>query len=118
VFTRADGAEGLEWLRTSANRACLVLLDLRMPVMDGGAFLTEVRATPALRDLRVCVLSADPTPAPSGADFMLQKPVTAAALLRVVERLCTRAQRNAAFDREKTPAQGRQLLATPAPASR
>jgi CheY-like chemotaxis protein len=89
VAAKADGAEGLEWLRTTVPRgACLVLLDLRMPVMDGGAFLTELRATPELKDLRVCVLSADPAPAPPGADYVLRKPVAASALLRVVERLC------------------------------
>jgi CheY-like chemotaxis protein len=90
VMTKPDGAEGLAWLQTTETPPCLMLLDLRMPVMDGTSLLNEVRATPALRDLVVCVLSADPAPPPVGADYVLQKPVTAASLMRIVRRLCCR----------------------------
>ena len=114
VITAVDGAQGLAWLRAAPSLdACVVLLDLRMPVMDGGAFLTEVRATPSLKDLRVCVLSADPAPAPAGADYVLQKPIAASTLLRVVERLC-RVQGGAPPDRESSPSR----IPAPAPASR
>jgi CheY-like chemotaxis protein len=97
VTAAADGAEGLAWLRSGdGSDACLVLLDLRMPVMDGAAFLKEMRALPGLEALRVCVLSADPAPTPPGADYVLQKPIGASSLLRIVDRLCSRAQAAAA----------------------
>jgi CheY-like chemotaxis protein len=86
VVAKADGAAALEWLRVGPL-PCLVLLDLRMPVMDGSVFLAELRATPALQALPVCVLSADPAPAPPGATYSLRKPVAATALLRVLQRL-------------------------------
>src|SRR4051812_13801829 len=35
VMAKADGAEGLAWLLEAAALPCLMLLDLRMPVMDG-----------------------------------------------------------------------------------
>src|SRR4051794_20685348 len=74
VTARADGAAGLDWLRRAADPPCLVLLDLCMPVMDGGALLKELRGSASLRHLRVCVLSADTSPALPGADHVLQKP--------------------------------------------
>jgi CheY-like chemotaxis protein len=102
AVAKANGAEGLAWLREAA-RPCLMLLDLRMPVMDGTSLLNEIRATPSLRGLAVCVLSADPAPAPAGADYVLQKPVTAASLMRTVQRLCCRVH---GADAGKTPPVG------------
>jgi CheY-like chemotaxis protein len=90
VVAKSDGAEGLDWLRATDTLPCLVLLDLRMPVMDGTSLLNEVRATPALHGLPVCVLSADPAPPPPGANHVVQKPVTGASLMRTVQRLCCR----------------------------
>jgi CheY-like chemotaxis protein len=90
AVSKADGAEALAWLREASPRPCLMLLDLRMPVMDGTSLLNEVRATPSLHGLPVCVLSADPAPPLGGADWVLQKPVTADSLMRIVQRLCCR----------------------------
>jgi CheY-like chemotaxis protein len=42
VHTAADGARALELLERLAP--CLILLDLRMPVMDGPAFARAYRA--------------------------------------------------------------------------
>ncbi|RMG59691.1 MAG: sigma-54-dependent Fis family transcriptional regulator [Deltaproteobacteria bacterium] len=44
VFTAGDGQEGLETLEREEVQVCLV--DLKMPVMDGMAFLKEVRRRP------------------------------------------------------------------------
>ncbi|MGH7328268.1 MAG: response regulator, partial [Polyangiaceae bacterium] len=51
--TAANGAEALEQL--IAERPCLVVLDLVMPVMDGVALLEKMRADPALSDVPVVV---------------------------------------------------------------
>ncbi len=53
----ANGEEALAWLGAHPLPA-LVLLDLMMPVMDGFAFLTRVRAEPAYGDLPIVVLTA------------------------------------------------------------
>ncbi|HEU4880581.1 MAG TPA: response regulator [Longimicrobium sp.] len=50
------GVEALAGLR--ATPADLVLLDISLPGMDGMEVLREIRADPALRDLRVIALTA------------------------------------------------------------
>ncbi|UHC14576.1 response regulator [Methylobacterium currus] len=57
-----NGAAGLA--RLDEGRPSLILLDLMMPVMDGFAFLTKLRARPDVADVPVVVLTAkDITPA-------------------------------------------------------
>jgi len=53
-----DGHQALRLLRAGTAPA-LILLDLRMPVMDGPAFRTEQLRDPRLRSIPVLVLSAD-----------------------------------------------------------
>lgn len=62
VFQASDGVEALEMLRGEAGRAplprpYLILLDLKMPRMNGIQFLDEIRADPELRDSVVFVLT-------------------------------------------------------------
>ena len=56
VREAADGAEALDQVRAEAPQ--LVLLDLTMPVMDGFAFLQELRRLPERSDIPVLVLTA------------------------------------------------------------
>ncbi|NNC18020.1 response regulator [Corallococcus exiguus] len=56
IVTAYNGDEGLQRLMTS--KPDLVLLDLMMPVMDGGELLRRIRAHPDLCDLPVVVMSA------------------------------------------------------------
>src|SRR5260221_7808142 len=51
-----DGVEALERLRTL--RPCILLLDLRMPRMDGWELLSVLRKEPDLGGIPVIVLSA------------------------------------------------------------
>lgn len=60
-----DGAEALDFLHNRGRftgRACarprLVLLDLKMPKVDGIEVLREIRATPALQTLPVVILTS------------------------------------------------------------
>lgn len=60
-----DGAEALDFLHHRgryAGRACakprLVLLDLKMPKVDGIEVLRDIRATPALQTLPVVILTS------------------------------------------------------------
>jgi CheY-like chemotaxis protein len=58
VATASDGAEGLSWLRDHPQEACMVLLDLMMPVMDGFEFLKLKDADPLLASVPVIVVTA------------------------------------------------------------
>jgi CheY-like chemotaxis protein len=55
-----EAPDGLQAIRLlSSSRYDLLILDLRMPVMDGPETLEIVRNTPAWRDLPVIVLSGE-----------------------------------------------------------
>lgn len=90
VRQAGDGRQALVALREA--RTDLVLLDLNMPVMDGEAFLREVRADTALRDTLVVVVSTEGSGArverlrALGAGFV-HKPFTPEALVGEVNRL-------------------------------
>ena len=53
----SNGQEALSWLERQADLPCLILLDLRMPVMDGWDFLRAMRALPRLAEIPVIVIS-------------------------------------------------------------
>ena len=85
----ANGAEALNYLR-SGGRASVILLDLRMPVMDGWAFRREQRGDPGLADIPIVVLSGMDTDTvhemePAAA---FHKPVSFPEVVTVVRKLC------------------------------
>jgi CheY-like chemotaxis protein len=82
----ADGREGLELLRTT--RPDLIILDMRMPVMDGSEFARRYRAEhsdPA--PIVVMTAAEDPRKRAEeiGAAAWLGKPVDLSELFRVVK---------------------------------
>ena len=58
VVPARNGREGL-WALDHPGSSTLVLLDLRMPGMDGGGFLEAIRARPDGGRYRVILMSAD-----------------------------------------------------------
>ena len=93
----ADGAEnGLLALRElrAGYDACLILLDLFMPVMDGWTFRFEQRRDPTLADIPVVVLTATVNPADEarrvGAIAGMQKPLDVPVLIELVAQYCPR----------------------------
>jgi CheY-like chemotaxis protein len=91
VQEAGDGQEALDRLREGPRPGC-ILLDLRMPRMDGRQFRSRQRQDPALAGVPVVVVSAEPELAAEaaslGAAGYLQKPVRAEALLAAVRRHC------------------------------
>jgi CheY-like chemotaxis protein len=87
----AIGAEnGVEGLRLATERTPqLILLDLRMPVMDGWQFLAERRARPALARIPVAVITAEESHRPRAPDVqaLLEKPADEDALRAVLDML-------------------------------
>lgn len=89
VATAYNGRDALELLRGGVSPS-LILLDLRMPVMDGIQFRNEQLGDPALRDIPVVVLSADRNAATQATSLGLTcitKPVELSQLLDAVDRL-------------------------------
>jgi CheY-like chemotaxis protein len=90
VATAGNGAEALELTRDLRPR--LVLLDMRMPVLDGWAYAREVRA----RDFtpRIVVMTAAQDARrwadEIGADGFIPKPFEADQLIEAVERVVGR----------------------------
>lgn len=54
-----NGEEGLAYLQNKANRGpCLILLDIKMPKMDGLEFLREIKKDEGLKQIPVVVLTS------------------------------------------------------------
>ena len=89
VLDAPHGAAALALVAVDAP--CLILLDMRMPVMDGRAFATAYRRLPQPHAAIVCMTAE----AEAGrqrelidADAALGKPFDLSDLLRVVEQYC------------------------------
>jgi CheY-like chemotaxis protein len=87
VYTAHDGGEGLRVLEHLGHRACLVLLDLMMPVMNGWQFLQELHRRRELEETPVVVVTAVDAD-PGGAVRVMRKPVDVDELLETVRRYC------------------------------
>lgn len=88
VTTARDGPAGLDAVRQ--NRPSAVLLDIRLPGMDGWAVLTALKQDPATRDIPVIVVSIvdeQQRGAALGAAAYLVKPVGRDALLDALARV-------------------------------
>jgi CheY-like chemotaxis protein len=88
VETARNGKEALEKLATTAPPR-LILLDLKMPVMDGWQFLAARAAQPPAERVPIVLLSGLPfiPNAPGVSDF-LTKPIDPSRLLACVRRFC------------------------------
>jgi len=95
VSSSSNGAEALSQLNLHSVLPDLILVDLRMPVMDGFDFLTSQRANPRLRDIPTVVMSADGdarstrllTQAPNHGKSpdVLMKPLSIKSILTAIE---------------------------------
>ena len=92
VLQAQDGYEGLRLARE--REVALVLLDLRVPGLDGWSVLKEIKSSPELAALPVIIFSASAGVAQlkralkMGAVDYLTKPVSAPSLGETVNRIC------------------------------
>jgi signal transduction histidine kinase/CheY-like chemotaxis protein len=90
MMQAADGAEGVEL--ASTMQPDLILMDIRMPVMDGLEATRRIRAIEALASLPIIAVSAGVAPEEqarslaAGANGFLTKPVDHEDLMRTIAR--------------------------------
>jgi CheY-like chemotaxis protein len=92
VVTAANGREALDQLEATSAPS-LILLDLKMPVMDGWKFHRELADNPELSNVPVVLLSGSSDvyeeASRMAADDFLLKPVPVRELLGTVEQYCS-----------------------------
>ena len=92
VVVARDGAEALDLLFGDGELPRLVLLDLRLPKVDGAEVLRRIRADERMKDLTVVVMVSRAGEQPPGAgrgDLRIDKSVDYDAFLQNVRRLKT-----------------------------
>lgn len=89
VAAFSNGAEALNYLAQTAP-PCLIIFDIRMPVMDGTQFRSAMLRDPRLADIPVVVVTAFEPPAAAnlGALRVFRKPVDVDALLNTLRENC------------------------------
>ena len=87
----SSGMSALEQLHEGL-RPCVVILDLRMPEMDGWSVWARMHAEPQLASIPVVMVSGDPDQLRRaealGLRNFLRKPVDAEKLVAIVARYC------------------------------
>jgi CheY-like chemotaxis protein len=85
----ANGREALDILHRD-DGACVILLDIMMPVMDGPTFRAEQLKDPSLSAIPVAVITAAGASAAASLNpgALLLKPLSMDSVLQVVDRFC------------------------------
>ena len=87
VDTAVNGSDALARLREGPTLPSMILLDLRMPVMDGRTFLAQRRLEPTLAAVPVAVITAESDlQGLSDVRVVLRKPLDASKLMATVQR--------------------------------
>jgi len=90
VVEADNGREALEQLKRGPYH--LVVVDLYMPIMDGGQLIEHIRGTPGLAGVPVLVVSSGGREGrvmamQSGADVYLDKPIKLKQMMETIETL-------------------------------
>lgn len=90
--TAANGREALDYLRKTASRPGLILLDLMMPEMTGWEFRRLQQEDPSISDIPVAIITGlpgvDDKAAAIGVVDVLYKPSRVETLTDLVSRFC------------------------------
>lgn len=89
IVTAENGKDALAKLGDGVPLPHLILLDLRMPVMNGWEFLEARRTNRTLRAVPVVALTCGPELAPAeDADAVVEKPMDLSDLTALVGKYC------------------------------
>ena len=92
VETAGNGRDALQYLQ-AGSRPCLIVLDLKMPIMTGQEFRVEQQRDAVLSTIPVAVISAHIVPGTKpevDADAFLPKPIDYDDFLETVANYCPR----------------------------
>jgi CheY-like chemotaxis protein len=94
VTCAANGRDALDLLH-SGTATDLIILDLRMPVMDGWEFRAVQKSNPAIAAIPIIAVSADGSAkaAAIDAEAYLRKPLSIEGLLGTIARILTASER-------------------------
>ncbi|HTY53830.1 MAG TPA: response regulator [Candidatus Binataceae bacterium] len=89
VVACSNGAEALDYLTHSAP-PCVIIMDIRMPVMDGAEFRAAMLRDARLTQIPVVVITAFEPPAAAklSALRVFRKPIDFDSLLGVIKKTC------------------------------
>ncbi len=59
IITAHDGVSALKFLEPGIDKIDMILLDIRMPIMDGKEMLGHIRENETLADIPVLIISVD-----------------------------------------------------------
>lgn len=93
VISASNGLDAITRLRAQPDTACLILLDLNMPIMTGWEFRNLQQQDPTLATIPVVIVSADRSMQQNSskldaADY-LSKPINLDRLITLVDRFCS-----------------------------
>jgi CheY-like chemotaxis protein len=91
AMAATNGRDALEQLHTMDEKPCVILLDMKMPIMNGFQFRAAQQADPALQSIPVIILTANfqaAEVADLGAAAFVRKPFNPDALLETVNAAC------------------------------
>jgi len=78
IISSHDGEKALDILEFGDDNIDMILLDLRMPIMDGKELLKRIRSNPEYNELPILIISVDRTNEEElrlmGANDFIQKP--------------------------------------------
>jgi len=87
IAEATDGVAGIDYLQ-SHHIPDLILLDLSLPLMNGGQFLAWIKQHPTLSSIPIVVMSGDPSQAQRvlrlGASEFLAKPLEMDILINTI----------------------------------
>ncbi|NOY05938.1 MAG: response regulator [Chlorobi bacterium] len=84
-----DGLEAVEYV--SANTPDLILMDLKMPKMDGFEAIKKIRSIPSCKDVPILVLSAQANKADLeraqdiGSNGFITKPINIQHFIKIIQ---------------------------------
>jgi putative two-component system response regulator len=90
ILEAGNGLDAIKVLQTTQD-VDMVLLDIKMPVMDGIQFLKQIRTIQGLKSIPIVILTTDDTrkyeALENGAHDFLIKPIREADLFEKIEKV-------------------------------